>query len=109
MRRPFRRGEAAAYYEAILAEQRRSGLSLPRFAALRGLGVATLRRWRRELGATPGKRGGASMVAVNVLDDDAAPNGVDGFEVRLPSGAVVFVPPTFEENALRRLLGALAS
>lgn len=109
MRRPFRRGEAAAYYGSILDAQRRSGVSLPQFATARDLNLATLRRWRRELAAAPAKRAGAELVAVDVLDEARTPATSDGFEVRLPSGVVLFVPRRFDDAALRRLLEALAS
>jgi hypothetical protein len=104
MRRQHVRGGAAEYYGGVLAEQARSGLSLPRFAAVRGLNVNTLRRWRGALRRRPAP----AMVPVTVVDDDAAPAGTDGFEVRLRGGEVVFVPADFDAAGLTRLLGALA-
>ena len=87
----------------LIKAQKRSGMSVAAFARQRGIpvwrlyhaGKAKRRRRRKEF----------IEVAVSPKDPESSPT----FEVVVPGGLRVCVPPGFDEAALRRLLGALSS
>lgn len=114
-RRRTRRSQAEM--ELLLDELERSGLSHRAFAERRGIPLSTLSWWRRKLGragAAGRRRGSAGLVPVVVPEGEAiAPSLMapglpgDGFEVRLRSGHLIFVPGRFDDEALRRLVAVL--
>jgi len=85
---------------AVLAALDRSGQSVRTFAEAHGLDPQRLYAWRRRVAG--GDR--ITFREVTVRPQDASSGA---FEVVLPSGAVIRVPPTFDEAALARLLDVL--
>jgi|SRR6185503_11033100 transposase-like protein len=91
----------------LVARWETSGESAAEFAARVGTGAATLYRWRREL-----RRGMAAKVlevslAKLVEVQPVVRTTDDRFEVRLADGRSVGVPPSFDGEALGRLLRVL--
>lgn len=98
----------------ILAELASSGLSVPEFAARHGLDSQRVYRWRHRLGERP-----ATLVptvrfaevligrAGKVVGSRAGQPGGERFEVELRGGTIVRVGPSFDADALRRLLRVL--
>ena len=84
----------------------RSGKAVTVFAAEHGLDAQRLYAWRRRLGECAERTPFRELVvrASGVPDEPTRP----WFEVVLPSGAVVRVPPSFDTEALGRLLDVLA-
>jgi transposase len=93
----------------VLAALDRSGQSVSAFAAEHGLDTQRVYLWRRRLrGSSAGaERSTFREVIVrprpSVLGSDAA-----RFEIVLGSGMTVRVPPSFDADALGRLLDVLA-
>ncbi len=103
MRRAEEMSEVLARYEA-------SGLTQKAFAEREGVPYTTLMYWRRRLrtgSAKEAKPAPAMLAPVTIVPD--RPRGRGSFEVRTAGGAVVTVPPGFDEGELRRLLGALST
>jgi hypothetical protein len=109
------RGQAEAYYEALLSEQVGSGQSLRAFAAERGLSPWTLYGWRVKLGRARPRRGsrraapkgcGPGFVAVDVVGDT---QGVGDIEVVLADGCRVRLPRDTTTMHLVELVRALRS
>ena len=91
----------------MLAQWEASGESAAEFGGRIGTGAATLYRWRREFRRTAIRRHAAPAVAKLV---ELRPTVIvaDGrFEVRLADGRSVGVPPSFDGEALGRLLDVL--
>jgi transposase len=91
-----------------------SGLTASEFAQKMGLNENTLRYWATQLrkDAAPGepqengprKAAGSSMAFVEVAGFGAAESA---FEIAFASGLMVRVPPSFDAEALQRLLSLL--
>jgi hypothetical protein len=96
-------GETDTSRRAVLAAQARSGLSVPDFAAARGLSPATLYAWRRRLGLTR-PRGGRRLLEVAVAP---APRGSLVFQ--LFGRHRLELPADVGDDELVRLLRALAA
>ena len=86
----------------LLKAQKRSGMSVAAFAKEHGVPV-----WRLYQASRPKRR----RRRKEFVEVAVTPNDPDGpsFEVLVPGGLRVCVPPRFDESALRRLLGALSS
>ena len=84
-----------------------SGKSAREFARRAGTSAATLYRWRRALRRSNGRKGAELVLAKIVEVRGARAASDDRFEVRLPDGRSVGVPPSFDGDALGRLLRVL--
>lgn len=101
---PTTRQAREARYRALLDEHADSGLSLKQFAARKGIPYTTLISWRKKLRdqtstpATP-----PQLLPVKLIDRpaDAA------FDLQLPGGRTLRIPPRFCPDALDRLLAVL--
>lgn len=95
---------------ALLGEYRSSGLSQKSFAAARGVNFSTFTSWLQRFkspDAMPSS-GSQRLVRVQVANAPASQALLqNGFEIVLPTGVLLRVPPDFEEVSFRRLLGAL--
>ena len=91
----------------LVARWETSGESAAEFASRVGTGPATLYRWRRELRRAPAAKAPALSLAKLVEVQPLVRTIDDRFEVRLAGGRSVGVPPSFDADALGRLLRAL--
>ena len=103
------RADLAAYYERLLDEQKRSGLSVVEFAKEVGVSSATLYSWRRRLGGGRGDRpSDGALVEVHVTDQ-LDPAALPAPMVLSIDGRVrIELEESFDEGALERLLSVLA-
>jgi hypothetical protein len=96
----------------VFARLERSGLSMKAFAAREGISYTTMQYWRRRLGG--GRKKAADrqkavvLSPVRVVPDAPVTAERKGFEVWLSNGVSLEVPPGFDEDELRRLVGVLA-
>lgn len=90
----------------LLAEQQASGLSVAAFARERGLPRWKLYEGRQRLRKRKSRAKDADFIQVHVRPVEPASSPI---EVELKAGMRVQVPPGFDEDELRRLLGVLAS
>jgi transposase-like protein len=101
-----RSSEREEYWREVIRDQEASGLSISAFCREHEVSPASFFSWRRKLAAA-----GREEVAEKFLPIELAPPtpsaGQAGFEVALPNGLRVFVPPRFDADALRDLLDAL--
>lgn len=100
---------------------RESGLSASEFAAELGVNAATLAQWKYRLAAearaeapspTTTTRQTVAFVEVKATAEPvtpALPAAESTFEVLLPSGITVRVPPQFDAAALRRLVDVMTA
>jgi hypothetical protein len=94
---------------ALLAEQARSGLTLPDFARSKGLSPQRLFWWRTKFARQKAPPAPPTFVPVAVAPPPAArAAGTAAFELVLPHGGTVRIPPDFAPDALARLLRVLA-
>ena len=100
---------AAAEVPGLLAEFEASGQPLAQFARERGIAKWRLyeerRKARRAGSGTPRRRGRAKFAPVSVTEDSRG----EPLELVLAAGHRVRIPADFDESALRRLMGVLAS
>jgi hypothetical protein len=121
--------ERAAYWQRLLAEWARSGLSQAEFCRRRGLKAVNLAWWKRRLRATEGADGGhrergagravrRGFVEVALPRGSAsiaalrAPSSVptsDGYELVLPGGVGLRLPDDFDAERVARLVRALVA
>jgi transposase len=91
---------------------RASGLTAREFAEREGLHERSLTWWKWKLGravAEPAVSVPTTFLPVRVVDlSPARASAGDAFEVALPNGRVVRVPPIFDDAALERLLAIVA-
>jgi transposase-like protein len=90
---------------AVLAALERSGKPLSVFAEEHGLDPQRLYAWRRRVAGGDGTT--FRELIVRRSTGPAATVARDSFEVLLPSGVSVRVPPSFDAAALERLLVVL--
>jgi len=90
----------------LLDEQKASGLSVAAFARERGLSKWRLYEGRQRLRKRKSRAKKADFVEVHVRPVQPARSPI---EVELEAGMRVHVPPGFDEDELRRLLGVLSS
>lgn len=84
----------------------RSGLSIEEFAVRKGIKPKQLAWWRWKLRGTPLTPPASEMqfLPVHVVDA-ASPQGTEvAFEVALPNGRIVRVPPGFDPAMLESVL-----
>ena len=100
-----RRLETCAKWEALVAEQAGSGLSVAAFCRERGVPASQLFAWKRRLRPAAVE----SFVEVQVVGSGARREtaGNCAIEIRLESGRRVFVEPGFEAAHLRAVLAVL--
>ena len=91
----------------LVARWEASGESAAEFASRVGTGAATLYRWRRELRRAPAAKAPELTLAKLVEVQPLVRTPDERFEVRLADGRSVGVPPSFDADALGRLLRVL--
>ena len=91
----------------LVARWEASCESAAEFAGRVGTGAATLYRWRRELRGAPAAKAPALSLAKLVEVRPLVRTTDERFEVRLADGRSVGVPPSFDGDALARLLRVL--
>lgn len=99
-------------WRALVAEQRRSGLTIAAFCLDRQLAASAFHYWKRELRTRDTERRSARPAArfLPVLVADApttSPAGSALLELALPSGEVLRVPAGFDPATLARVLAVL--
>jgi hypothetical protein len=86
-----------------IGQRQQSGLSVRAFCAHHDLAQPNFYAWRREIRQRDAAAG--TFVPVRVVpDDEPSPSP---FEVVLPGGRTLRVPPGFDAAALRQLLAVL--
>lgn len=113
--RPSERSELAAWYQAVLSEQQRCGVSVVEAANAVGVTTTTLYAWRRRLGVTPSSAEvtAPGLVQVRVQRSPEwtmhanGSSSRSGVVLQLGDGRSVELAPTFDVECLRRLIGAL--
>lgn len=126
------KAETEKFYRGLLAEQRRSGLSIRAFAETRGVPAGTLSFWAHELrkrdAARGGKATGPTFVPVSVVDGPTFLAGSPkpawptrptrparptpargGYEVELGAGRVLRLPADFDEVRVAALVRAVTA
>lgn len=93
-----------AEWEALVAAWRASGVSQQAFATRKGIATTTLSWWSCRLRREAAASSAPALVPVRVVDAGVP---TADFVVRLRGGVEVAVPPSFDADALRRLLRAL--
>ena len=98
-----RKEERRKYWEGVIAAQRASGLPVVRFCREQQLNEATFYWWRKKLSdrrseAAPAPSQFIALPAVATVDKSA------GYEVTLPKGIRVLVPPQFDASMLAKLI-----
>jgi transposase-like protein len=97
--------EARERWHQLVGQWRSSGETAQEFARRRGVNASTLSHWAWRL--ERGSRGKATLARVpTMIEVHARPVADDRFEIEL-NGRRVRVPPSFDVEALRRLLAAL--
>jgi hypothetical protein len=97
--------ESREQWQERVAQWRSSGLTAREFAARNRLKVHTLRHWAWKLGRETGDVTSLARVPA-MIEVHARAATDDRFEIEL-GGRRVRVPPSFDADALRRLLAAL--
>ena len=109
--KPSSGSELAAWYEAALADQETSGLSVAEYADEIEVTAATLYSWRRRLacGFSPQpQREASGLVRVQVRRDAELPDRETGtLVVRVGRCRSVAVPPGFDAEELTRVIEVL--
>ena len=89
-----------------------SGLTARQFGAREGLSERSLAWWKWKLGSaapSPAGPSATTFLPVHVVDLLPRPApAADAFEIALPNGRVVRVPPRFDDAMLERLLAIVA-
>jgi hypothetical protein len=106
--------ESTRTWRDRVARWHKSGHSARVFAEQEGVNAGTLYSWSRRLGMKRSeyrqRSEGATLPAllpVVVAPAGAAPSSSAPLEIVLPDGAVVRVPPSFDEATLARVVRAL--
>jgi transposase-like protein len=108
-RKPNRRTRwTAERARQVLAELEGSEMSVGAFATKRGLHPQRLYRWRRRMATTTRAATQASAFAeITLRGRDREQGGLERFEIELARGRIVRVAPSFDTEALRRLVRLL--
>lgn len=101
-----RRVERERYWRKVIGDQVGSGLSISAFCRERGVSPASFFSWRRKLAAGGREEATGKFVPIELVPPESPP-GRPGFELTLPNGLRVHVPPQFDADALRVLLDVL--
>jgi len=106
-RKPNRRTRwTAERARQVLAELEGSEMSVGDFATERGLHPQRLYRWRRRMAIeTRAPTRAPAFAEIRVRGHDREPGG--RFEIELAGGRIVRVGPSFDAEALRRLVQLL--
>lgn len=83
-----RERRSAAEWGEIVKEQRRSGVSVAKFATAHGLNRHTLQWWRSHLRGRAGGRGGKPAF-IEIAAAPAIASATGAVEAMLPSGVIV--------------------
>jgi hypothetical protein len=97
--------ESREQWQERVAQWRSSGLTAREFATRNRVKVHTLRHWAWKLGRETGDVTSLGRVPA-LIEVHARPAADDRFEIEL-GGRRVRVPPSFDADALRRLLAVL--
>jgi len=106
---PTPRSVPASEARKLLEEQRGSGLSIAAFARSKGVRAWSLYNAQAIARRRPRRSSEAALAEVRVVDAPAKQNNLAALELALPSGIAIRVNRDFDEVALRRVLGVLAS
>ena len=90
------------YWRGVLAEQRRSGLSLRAFAAQRGVSVNTLQYWKYKRPTTA-----PQFEEIRLTPEASHAQRAPALEIVLRGDRVVRVGVDFDADLLRRVIAAL--
>lgn len=109
--RPTSRSELAAWYESVLGDQARSGLSVAKYAEEIGVTPTTLYSWRRRFESTPApkrRREARGLVRVQVRPDtDACEPRAAALVVRVGRSRSIEIAPGFDAGELARVIEVL--
>jgi len=110
--RPVGREGLERWYAEALERQAAEGLSTPAMAEELGVTASTLYSWRRRLKEGRVRSRGRSrlpgLVEVAITDDTLERAG-DRFVLVLTNDRRIEVPSTYDDDALRRIVGLLES
>ena len=105
--------ERARYWSDLVAAWSRSGLSQAEFCRRRGVKVASLAWWKRQLhkpdGDLPKRRGRPPKTASRFVEVRLAGVSSATYEVVLARGRSIRVPSQFDPETLSRLITAVES
>lgn len=99
----LRGAKREAHARGVLGRLASSGLSKAGFCRKEGISTVTLGRWLEEFGAAATSAVGEGFVEVRLERGSAR----EGFELELPSGRHLRIPPGFDAADLERVLGLL--
>lgn len=101
-----RSSERERYWREVIRDQAASGLSISAFCREHDVSPASFFSWRRRLATDSREEAAGKFIPIELAT--ATPSATPGgFEVALPNGLRVHVPPQFDAEALRRLLDVL--
>jgi transposase len=108
---PGRDSAKERHWRAMVADQRRSGLTIVAFCQQRQLASSAFHFWKRELRSRDAERQAARPAArflpVTVADALPAQHSASPLELVLPSGETLRVPAGFDPATLAQVLGLL--
>jgi len=108
--RPTNRNELSAWYESVLLEQERTGLSVTEAAEEVGVTPVTLYAWRRRLRGwidneeNEADEAPTQLIRVHLRTNEEAERTSMPFVLRLGGDRVVEVPSGFDAKELARLI-----
>lgn len=98
--------EREQYWRRVIRDQAASGLSISAFCRQREVSPASFFSWRRRLAADGGEEAAGKFIPIELAPPESQARQ-PAFEVVLPNGLRVHVPPQFDADALCELLGVL--
>lgn len=100
-------GGAESRWRVLIGEQEKSGESVARFAASRGLRAATIYWWRSRL-RRQSPSDALELVPIEITTGaKRTPSLSESFELELASGRRLRVPASFDADALARLISVV--